>query len=52
MMAAAGVTENDAARRADHLKKQRDRLLAKKKAEREAKLKRYEAEQAEVRQSP
>lgn len=36
---AAGVTEEDAQRRAQYLREQRDKLIAKKKAEREAKLK-------------
>jgi len=45
MAKAAGVTPEDAARRAKYLKEQRDRLLAKKKAEREAKVKKYDEQQ-------
>jgi len=39
---AAGVTADDTARRAAHLKQQRDKLLAKKRAERESKAKAYD----------
>jgi len=41
---AAGVSEEDAARRAAYLKEQRDKILAKKRAEREAKMKEFEEE--------
>jgi len=47
----AGVTEQDMERRAQHLKEQRDRILAKKKAEREARLQEeMEAEAIKKRQ--
>mmetsp|Transcript_34674 Transcript_34674/g.45850 ORF Transcript_34674/g.45850 Transcript_34674/m.45850 type:complete len:492 (-) Transcript_34674:387-1862(-) len=43
----AGVTETDMERRARHLKAQRDKILAKKKAEREAKAKEQAEKEAE-----
>lgn len=51
---AAGVTEEDTVRRAEYLKAQRDKIIAKKKAEREAKAKAYSAENpsSEVRAAP
>jgi hypothetical protein len=44
LTSAAGVTSEDAGRRAAYLKKQRDKLVAKKRAERESKAKAYEDE--------
>lgn len=45
---AAGVTPEDAARRAAHLKAQRDAILAKKRAERESKAKKYSEEKEQT----
>jgi hypothetical protein len=48
---AAGVTADDTARRAAHLKQQRDKIVAKKRAERESKAKAYDdAREVEIAQ--